>query len=282
MSFGPKPWLQESWDWRAAGNFIFGGTGAGLLVSVALAPPGPQVHFAATLGGAALVAAGLACVWLEIGRPLRALNVYVNPFTSWMTREAFAALALFACAMASLLLGGRVPALAAGFAALVFVWCQGRILRAAKGIPAWREPLVVPLVVATGLAEGSGVRLVLDAAAQTLGLAALALLALLVVVRAGLWGVYRARAGRRIPRPAGRALARIAPWLLWGGTALVLVLLVLAAATVPGLPGVGAAIGGGLAALAAGWTLKFTLVTRASFNQGFAIPHSPVRGVRPS
>jgi phenylacetyl-CoA:acceptor oxidoreductase subunit 2 len=36
-----------------------------------------------------------------------------------------------------------------------------------------------------------------------------------------------------------------------------------------------------LATIAAGWWLKLTLVTRAAFNQGFALPHVPVRGVRP-
>ena len=36
----------------------------------------------------------------------------------------------------------------------------------------------------------------------------------------------------------------------------------------------------GLAALGAGWLVKFTLVTRASFNQGFSLPVLPVRGTR--
>ncbi len=35
----------------------------------------------------------------------------------------------------------------------------------------------------------------------------------------------------------------------------------------------------GLAALLAGSWLKFVIVTRAGFNQGFALPHLPVRGV---
>ena len=32
MSFGPNPWQQTNWDWRAAGNFMGGGAGAGLVV----------------------------------------------------------------------------------------------------------------------------------------------------------------------------------------------------------------------------------------------------------
>jgi len=36
----------------------------------------------------------------------------------------------------------------------------------------------------------------------------------------------------------------------------------------------------GLAALATGWQFKFVLITRAAYNQGFALPHLPVRGTR--
>ena len=35
---------------------------------------------------------------------------------------------------------------------------------------------------------------------------------------------------------------------------------------------------GGLFAFAAGWALKFILITRAGYNQGFALDHTPVRG----
>jgi phenylacetyl-CoA:acceptor oxidoreductase subunit 2 len=36
----------------------------------------------------------------------------------------------------------------------------------------------------------------------------------------------------------------------------------------------------GLLALATGWYLKFVLVTRAAYNQGFALPQLPTRGSR--
>ena len=35
---------------------------------------------------------------------------------------------------------------------------------------------------------------------------------------------------------------------------------------------------GGCSAFAAGWAWKFILVTRAGYNQGFALKHTPVRG----
>jgi phenylacetyl-CoA:acceptor oxidoreductase subunit 2 len=36
----------------------------------------------------------------------------------------------------------------------------------------------------------------------------------------------------------------------------------------------------GAGALATGWQFKFVLITRAAYNQGFALPHLPVRGTR--
>ena len=33
--YGPKPWLQRHWDWRAAANFMLAGTGAGLIAAAA-------------------------------------------------------------------------------------------------------------------------------------------------------------------------------------------------------------------------------------------------------
>lgn len=99
MSFGPNPWHQSSWDARAAGNFMAGGAGSGLIVAAALGG-GPAWLF---LAGAAIVGIGLLCVWAEIGRPWRALNVFFHPRTSWMTREAIVAPALMLLALAAAL-----------------------------------------------------------------------------------------------------------------------------------------------------------------------------------
>ena len=111
---------------------------------------------------ALLVAGGLGTVWLEIGRKLRAIHVFFNPRTSWMTRESFAALLLFIFCSIEIFFHSRAALIAAGLAALAFVYCQGRILRAAKGIPAWRAPQVVALVMTTALAEGMGLLLLMN------------------------------------------------------------------------------------------------------------------------
>jgi hypothetical protein len=79
-------WLQRHWDARAAANFMLGGAGSGLMVA-ALFVAEPAVPVVLSL---VLIASGLTAVWLETGRKLRALHVFFNPFTSWMTRESFA------------------------------------------------------------------------------------------------------------------------------------------------------------------------------------------------
>ena len=234
---------QRHWDARAAANFMFGGAGAGLIVAAALI--GERYSL---LAGSVMIAAGLSAVWLEIGRKLRAVHVLFNPFTSWMTREAFAALMLLPLAFFDLLLAAPM--------ALVFLYCQARMLRAAKAIPAWRAAQVVPLIVTTGLAEGAGIALWFSEDP-----ALLLLFAIAVAMRLFAWWRYRAAVRSSALEPAGRTL-------LWVGTAAALALLPLAAPLA------------GLAAAAAGWTLKFALITRASFKQGFALPHLPVRGTR--
>ncbi|MEX2240666.1 MAG: hypothetical protein WD775_08230 [Burkholderiales bacterium] len=250
-------WVQKHWDARAALNFMLGGAGGGLMVAAAMAYPDSRVPVVLSL---ALVAAGLGAVWLEIGRKLRAINVFFNPFTSWMTRESFAALLLFALGAAALWRPMLLPAAAA--AALAFVYCQGRILRASAGIPAWRAPQVTLLIVSTALAEGAGLALFFTTAPLAVGWFGLAL-----ILRAFAWTRYRAAVANPALEAPGKALVQL-------GTIAALVL-ALAGGWVPG-----SAPLAGLLAIATGLWLKLALVTRASHNQGYALPRLPVRGTR--
>ena len=277
MSFGPNPRQQTQWDWRAAGNFMGGGAGSGLVMITALS--GAQGAGAAVLllAGLALIGLGLACVWAELGRPLRAMNVFANPRTSWMTREAIAATLLmpvgFAAAYCTWTGTLNIVWLAA-LLALAFIYCQSRMLQGARGIVAWREPMSVQLLLATSLAEGAGLFL-LARPWHGSSLAAL-LFTVLVLARAGLWLLYRQRlAGRLAPR-AKTALGRAGRVLLIGGTLLPLAL-VFASYAVAGPALV--VLAGLLAALAGSYT-KFVLVTRAGYNQGFVLEQVPVRGAR--
>jgi len=237
---------QKHWDARAALNFMLGGAGSGLIVALAVAGAESPIPVILAL---ALIAAGLGAVWLEIGRKLRALHVLFNPFTSWMTREAFVAVLLFPLGLGALYVPQALPV--AALAAAAFLYCQARILRAAKGIPAWRAPEVVPLIVATGLAEGAGLALLFSQQTLLIGLFILA-----VALRALAFRRYRA-----------------AVLELYGTLAILIV--ALASFQVRE-----AAMLAGIAAVASGWWLKFSLVTRAAPAQGFTLPRVPVRGAR--
>jgi phenylacetyl-CoA:acceptor oxidoreductase subunit 2 len=285
MSFGPNPWQQTSWDWRAAGNFIGGGAGTGLLVISALfvAPNGSAASAAngVLLLSLALIGLGLLCVWLEIGRPLRALNVFVNPRTSWMSREAFVALLLFPSGLLALLnVGGLIWV--TGALALLFLYCQSRMLPATKGIPAWRSRQLIPLMFSTGLCEGCGVFIMLGQWHGAVTSVVLGLFALLLVARLVLWLNYRRAVESSMAPRARAALNQAGHMLLVSGTITPLLLLAVSVVLTHGtvqavllaLAGAGAAFSGA--------NFKYTLVTRASFNQGFALVKLPVRGVRSS
>ena len=282
MSFGPNPWQQTQWDWRAAGNFIGGGAGSGLIMFTALAGVGGTAAAALLLVGLALVGLGLACVWAELGRPLRALHVFFNPNTSWMTREAIAATALVpvgVAAAAGAHLGVGAAAWPAALLALAFITCQSRMLQAARGITAWREPLTIALLIGTSLAEGASLYWLLQPWHGQGGAVAGLLFGLLLIARAALWITYRRRLAGRLAARAHRALDRAGRALLVGGTLLPLALVLMAFAAGVA-PGALVALAGLLAAVAGAY-LKFTLVTRAGYNQGFALKAIPVRGARP-
>ena len=280
MSFGPAAWQQTNWDWRAAANFVCGGAGSGLIVFTALAGAQGAALTWLILAGLALIGLGLFCVWLEIGRPLRAINVFFNARTSWMTREAFAATLLFPVGIAA---AAAVPGCAwvAAVLALAFVYCQGRMLQGARGIPAWREPLLSPLIVITALAEGAGLFFVTAALHGEGTQPLLVLFGALVIARMLVWLVYRRRLAAAAASQAQAALNRAGRWLQGAGTlAPVALIAAIAAGAVPRAEILLVVAIAGLAAAATGGYVKYTLITRAGFNQGFALTHLPVRGAR--
>ena len=279
MSFGPNPWQQASWDWRAAGNFMGGGAGCGLLIFGAVAGVQGQMRLVAVGLALALVSLGLLCVWAEIGRPWRALNVLFNPRTSWMTREALVAPLLFVSGVLWFF-GQQWAAPLTAVLAFGFLYCQARILQAAKGIPAWREPLTVPLLVVGGLAEGAGLYWLLAAWWGQGTVVLWVVFGVLLAARFALGLAWRSRLSRQLrPRPAQAVdrAARPAAAAMLVAMAIVLGLLIL-----PPGPGWMLALQGfaGLLAALGGATFKFMLITRAGFNQGFALTHLPVRGAR--
>jgi phenylacetyl-CoA:acceptor oxidoreductase subunit 1 len=272
---GVAPWHQQHWDWKAAGNFICGGAGTGLFVSDAILGTSFWVGWAA-LG---LVALGLFLILLKIGRPLRFIFVLRQPQRSWMAREAWVAAFLFPLGAVAIWLDSRALMLAAAILALCFLFSQAMILYECKGIPAWRTRGIVPLIIATGLAEGASLYLIAAAAIPPrepmTQLAALAVL-ILAAIRAWSWKSYLG--GLRAEGAPERSIAVLENFerpFLFLGSALPIVLIVIAWI-------ISSVALGALAAffvVGTGAALKFVLVTRAGYNQGFALPHIPARGI---
>jgi len=277
---------QTFWDFRAAMNFTLGGMGSGLAALAAL------LHFLAGLpqgllldlftAAAAFMAVGLFFVFMEIGRKKRFLYVLLRPQSSWMTRETFC-VALFYPALAADWLWPQ-PWLHAlvGTAAAGFLVCQARILYAGKGIPAWRAPLVPWLLLGSGLLEGAG----LLALAQLFYphefffAGATATLASLLGVATGLlWIAYRRMARRcGIPPLARREINRVAPAVTIIGHALPVFGFALLSGPGGGIPAGPVLLAAGAGAVFGGVLWKLTVITRAAYQQGFAMPWLPQRG----
>jgi len=277
-----SPRQQRNWDWRAAANFIAGGAGGGLLLFNAMVSVNPDVIRVATLLSLMLIGGGLTCVWFEIGRPWRALNVYRHFGTSWMTREAFVALVLFPVGGLALLTLQPQLVMLSGILGLAFLYSQARILAANKGIPAWRHPRSIALMIATGLAEGGGfLACVVAFGAMPIGPVALIFLIVLIAVRAYFWKAYLAGlVADGAPDGAVRVLSGFASRFVLMSHVVPALLVVLALA---GLPGRAVLVfAAGLMVVAGGWMLKYTLVRRAAFTQGLALLRLPVRGAGPS
>jgi phenylacetyl-CoA:acceptor oxidoreductase subunit 2 len=197
-----------------------------------------------------------------------------------MTRETYFVALFYPAVVADLLWPHAALHLVVAASAAGFLMSQALILHAAKGIPAWRAPLIPWMLIATGLFEGTGLlalaTVVLDGRVATAsGLAVTGLV--LALVNAGLWLGYRNTArARGIRLLARNALGTVTPALHGIGHALPAVLFGAALFAVWSGPAPLALAG--IGAVAGGIIWKFAVITRACHQQGYAVPMMPRRG----
>jgi Fe-S-cluster-containing dehydrogenase component/DMSO reductase anchor subunit len=270
---GIEPSHQKHWDWKAANNFLFGGAGTVLFVFAVLGDFISIPFRAFGVSALVLVAVGLFGLFFKIGRPARFIYVFRQPRRSWMSREAWISVFFFTTGTLALWSGSRPLAALGAVLGLAFLCSQAMILKEAKGIPAWRLRAVIPLIVITGLCEGAGLyALGLIMVRVLLAVATPAMVTLLVLTsaRGVAWGVYRhslKRAGA--PTRSLEVLGRFERWFYVAGIVVPLAFLGLAfLAPVLMQPMVASTA---LCLLGSGWAMKFVLVTRAGYNQGFAL-----------
>ncbi len=276
--------LQGFWDWRAAMNWILGGVGSGMAVAAWLAAyagvlAAGNVAVAQAIA-AGLMAVGLFFVFLKIGRKTRFWRAASRPQTSWMSREIYVVGAFFPAVLANLIAPGAWLSHAGGVLAFAFLVCQAKILHLARGIPAWRAPLVPWMMVASGLLEGvcllAVLLILLHESGGTAPLLSLAVLALLAL-NAALWMSFRTSAVEQGIVPlARRVIARISSPLHVLGHVLPAILFALALAS----PGMAPAcmLAGAATGIAGGAYWKFMLIARGGFQQGYSMPMLPQKG----
>ncbi len=276
--------LQTFWDWRAAMNWCFGGLAGGTIFAAWVASWVGLIEPARLPGlyllGAGLMSIGLVCVFLKIGRQVRFWRAFARPNTSWMSRELYVVVVLFGALAVELVWRHPIIETVIAFAAVAFVYCQAQILHAAKGIPAWRAPLIPAMILASGLFEGVGMVALLTGLVPTMVKASVMIAGaglLLTLVNAALFHGYRSTARQEgIPPLARRALDDLAPIVHSMGHGLP-ALLFFVALVAPIDPATLLPLAG-ISVLAGGFWWKFVVVTRASFQQGFALPRAPQRG----
>lgn len=267
--------LQRYWDIRAAGNFAFGGTGSGLLMAAAIGRMAGMDTRIAIFAGLLFVGIGLFCVWLEIGKPWRSINVFFHPQTSWMTREAVAALFLFMAGAGAMWVDARLV-YAAAILALLFLYCQARILLASRGIPAWSRKEIVPLILIAGVTEGAALWALTGGEATHLA----GVLMVLAILREVAREFYRrALVARKAPVGTLAWLHSREEKILM---AIRLTAIVMLGASSLGVSSDGLLHVAALLTLLNGWAIKVGIVVRAAFQRGFIIEHTPARGRGPT
>jgi DMSO reductase anchor subunit len=136
----------------------------GLCFALGRLPLSPLFGLVALGLGFVLVTTGLLASTLHLGRPERALRALTQIGSSWLSREAVAAVATY-LPLAALGLGwgvyGRgdgamtLAALLAVVGSVATVYCTAMIYRSLKPVHQWANPHVVPVYLALALMTGA-------------------------------------------------------------------------------------------------------------------------------
>ena len=152
------------------------------------------------------------------------------------------------------------------------------ILEESKGIPAWRTR-GYPVNHGNRIGRGLGLLLRRPRSCQAWALLRSRWLSCSQYLPRRIWAWWRYFAALESEGAPTRTLEIFTACRMWFFAAgLVLPLaLVAAGLIVPVAAAILFALAG-LSVFATGWAIKFILITRAAYNQGFALPHTPIRG----
>jgi DMSO reductase anchor subunit len=137
---------------------VLSGAGFGLMAGLCLWPAVPGigglVHWALAYG---LAVAGLVASTFHLGRPERALRAFTQWRTSWLSREAWAAVAAcLACAPVALaqIFGLAVPGWPGALLCALVVLCTAMIYAQIRAVPRWHSGWTVALFLSFAATGG--------------------------------------------------------------------------------------------------------------------------------
>lgn len=193
--------VQKEWKWPIAADLFLAGTGAGAYATGVMASyGGPEWAPVAKTGVALAIPLVLLATFfllVDLGVKMRALRVFLNPGTSWITRGSFIISGFMTLAFVHLLLmvwPGQmavdaplirlIGAVNLVFATLVMIY-TGALLGASRPIAFWNTAMLPVLFLVSGVTMGMMAVVLLTPASavpiSVFGLLAKALLALLVL-----------------------------------------------------------------------------------------------------
>ena len=160
----------QNWGWMLAVDFFFAGMGGGMLVIAAVVElfgGGTRMSLLGNLLGPASMCIGCGFLILELGKPLRAWRVFMNPkailtFGAWMMSFAIASGFVYAAMAVPLNLIfwrewamlGKCLAVVNLVTGLVVATYPGILLGRLKGRPMWVGPGMMALFMLSSLATG--------------------------------------------------------------------------------------------------------------------------------
>lgn len=148
-------------------GFIFAGLGAGSIMAAYLLALAGGISrgdlILPDVTGGAIIAIGLACVWIPGRIRVRIPAMLRRSKEPWIAYETYAA-AVFMIALAVLArISGAAVELVVAVAAAAYMISNAQTIRTGRSRAAWRAPEIPSLIVITGLAQGVGLIALLSA-----------------------------------------------------------------------------------------------------------------------
>jgi phenylacetyl-CoA:acceptor oxidoreductase subunit 2 len=257
--------LNGNRQWQAVGSFVFGGSGAGLMLFCAVSGAAGQQIFWLPLAAVVLTALALLFVMLHTGQILAGTLSGLNEADSrWVIWEPRAAVLMVPTGVAVWWMPIVPTFIAAGLVAAGYLLCQSKSLEVFKNVPAWKSREVVPLMTGTGAVEGVAGFVALTLLAGSAQVPGLLALLLLLAVRWMNWRRYLKMQADSLSPASLKVLQRANPEILWAGHMLPVAVLVLYA-LYPAASGALAIMAAAIIAIIGGWYMKFIIIARASF-----------------